>query len=65
MKRCHQKLAYYVNLGKLKPFKGGWTSFERTPSLGRAKYLCKKLPLRNRQIDVYDLRKTIKRKYVL
>jgi hypothetical protein len=53
MFRIRPKKLYYVALNKPKTWPdGGWSNFVSTPSLGRARYLAKRLKRAVRQIDV-------------
>jgi len=53
MKIIRPKTLYYVALNKPRIFPdGGWSNFISTPSLGRARYLARRLKRARRQIDV-------------
>jgi len=53
MKMTRPKTLYYVALNRPRTFPdGSWSTFVGTPSLGRARYLARRLKRARRQIDV-------------
>ena len=53
MKMTRPKTLYYVPLNRPRTFPdGGWSNYISTPSLGRARYLARRLKRAVRQIDV-------------
>lgn len=52
MRYCYNKLQYYVSTRWRRYADGSGTNYVTTPCVGRARYYAKKLPVKNRQIDV-------------